>query len=233
MSQGTIMPTPWFTGLDDNGDPVIAGLLYTYAAGTTTLLDTFSDVDLTVANSNPVVLDGGGRAVLFLQSASYKFVLKDADGVTIKTQDNIGAVAPFTVNLDIAGVAGENIAAEQTVYLSDGSGSLSAGRWYLASGLNDYSSSLPYVSMSPNAIAVGEAGTFRLQGRVPVTGPLTPGSSYYVSDTLGALSTSPGTNSRKVGVADTTTSIVMSPNPPETVPDYLLAQNILANQSFS
>lgn len=232
MAQGTVMPSPWFTGLDDDGNPLVGGKLYTYAAGTTTPLATYSDVDLTTPNANPVILDGAGRATVYLESASYKFVLKDSSDVTIRTQDNVSAVAPFAVNLDIEGVAGEALSAEKVVYLSDGSGALSAGRWYLADGDLDYASSLPFVGMVPDAIANGATGSIRIQGRLPVTGPLTPGASYYVSNTAGNLSSTPGTNERKVGVADSTTSIVLSPNPPEANVNYLDARNILANQSF-
>ena len=56
------MPSPWFTGFDDNGNPLVGGKLYTYAAGTSNAQATYSDVSLSVANANPVVLDKIGRA---------------------------------------------------------------------------------------------------------------------------------------------------------------------------
>ncbi|MGP0039691.1 MAG: hypothetical protein ACLPJW_03145, partial [Rhodomicrobium sp.] len=46
---------------DANGAPLALGNLYYYAAGTTTPLDTYSDSAGTVANTNPIVLDGSGR----------------------------------------------------------------------------------------------------------------------------------------------------------------------------
>lgn len=87
------MPSPWITGLDDSGLPLSGGLLYTYAAGTSTPLTTYSDSALTTPNSNPVVLDTAGRATLYLSAASYKLVLKTAAGVTIRTQDNVSSIA--------------------------------------------------------------------------------------------------------------------------------------------
>lgn len=233
MATGTVMPSPWFTGFDDNGNPLVGGKLYTYAAGTTTAQATYSDVSLTTPNANPVVLDSAGRATVYLLASSYKFVLKDSAGNTIRTQDNVSAVAPFAVNLDIDGTAGETITAGQVCYLSDGSGAKTAGRWYLADADFDYASSLPMIALAPNDIASGASGSFRIQGRITVTGPLVAGTTYYVSGTAGALASSAGTNSRKVGVADSTTSLVMSPNPPATTVNYLSASNILANQSFS
>jgi hypothetical protein len=233
MAQGTVMPSPWFTGFDDNGNPLVGGKLYTYAAGTTNAQATYSDVSLSVANANPVVLDSAGRATVYLLASSYKFVLKDSAGNTIRTQDNVSAVAPFAVNLDIDGAAGETITAGQVCYLSDGSGSKTAGRWYLADADADYASSLPMVALAPNDIASGASGSFRVQGRITVTGPLVAGTTYYVSATAGALASTAGTFSRVVGVADSTTTLVMAPNPASVTIAYDTSTNLLANQVFS
>ena len=193
---GTVMPAPKFIGLDNNANPVSGGKLYTYVAGTTTPQPTYSDVNLTVANANPVVLDSAGRATVFLSGSSYKFVLTDANDVPIWTQDNVQAGAPFSTNLDIQGVAGETILAGQACYLSDGSGALTAGRWYLADADNAYSSSLPQIAIAPDAIDTGETGTFRLQGSVTkanAQADFVVGSTYYIAGTAGLLSLTPGT----------------------------------------
>jgi hypothetical protein len=214
---GTVMPAPKFVGLDNNANPVSAGKLYTYLAGTTTPQPTYTDVNLTVANANPVVLDSAGRATVFLSGTSYKFVLTDANDVPIWTQDNVQAVAPFSTNLDIEGIAGETILAGQVCYLSDVSGALTAGRWYLADADNAYSSSRPQIAIVPDAIGSGESGTFRLQGAATKSNAqpdFVVGSTYYVSATAGQLSLTPGTNQRVVGQADSTTTLVISPNPP-------------------
>jgi len=223
---GTVMPAPKFIGLDNNANPVSGGKLYTYVAGTTTPQATYTDVNLSVANTNPVILDSAGRATVFLSGTSYKFVLADADDVTLWTQDNVQAVAPFSTNLDIQGVAGENILSGQACYLSDGSGALTAGRWYLADADNAYSSSTPQVAMAPDAVDAGETGTFRLQGAVTkanAQADFVVGDTYFVSATAGLLSLSPGTNLRVMGQADSTTTIVISPNPPNiaTTPTFI------------
>jgi hypothetical protein len=95
---GTIAPSPWFTGLDDNGNPLSGGLLYTYAAGTTTPATTYSDSTLATPNANPIVLDSAGRATIFLDATSYKFLLKTSAGVTVRTADNIQSVAAGAVS---------------------------------------------------------------------------------------------------------------------------------------
>ncbi len=63
----------------------------------------YSDTGLSVAISNPIVLNAAGRPVasaidptevgLYPLSGSYKWIVKDANGATIWTQDNIPSVA--------------------------------------------------------------------------------------------------------------------------------------------
>ena len=86
---GNVMPQPKFVGLDSNGDPLVSGKLYAYAAGTTTPLDTYTTSVLDVANANPVVLDSAGRATVYLAAAAYKFVLKTRADVAVWTQDQV------------------------------------------------------------------------------------------------------------------------------------------------
>lgn len=92
MSVGTIAPVGKHQFFDDNGDPLSAGKVYTYEAGTSTPKATYSDTDLTTPNANPIVLDAAGRATIFLSASSYKFVVKTSADATIYTQDNIQAV---------------------------------------------------------------------------------------------------------------------------------------------
>lgn len=81
---------PKFHEFDTNGDPLSGGLLYTYAAGTTTPLATYTTRAGDVANSNPVVLDANGEADVWVPSdVDYKYVLKTSAGVTRWTVDNV------------------------------------------------------------------------------------------------------------------------------------------------
>jgi len=169
---GTPMPyvkIQWFT---NSGVPAASHLLFTYAAGTTTKLATYTDVDLSVANANPIVLDSAGRAVVFLSAASYKFVLApstDTDPPTspIWTADNISSVPGFNVNLDVTGLAGEALTANDIVYLSAGSGGLTAGSWYKADSDNTYSSTIAtQLGVVVSDIASAANGAIRVGGRV-------------------------------------------------------------------
>jgi len=74
----------------DAGEPAAFHTLYTYIAGLDTPLETFSDSQGTTSNGGSVELDEAGRATIYvLNDIGYKFVLRDADGAEVWTQDNV------------------------------------------------------------------------------------------------------------------------------------------------
>lgn len=81
--------------------PLAGGLLYSYMAGTTTPQNSYSD-DSGTLNTNPIVLDADGQCNLYLaDDLSYRFILKDADGVTQFDKDNItGQASSRTQSVD-------------------------------------------------------------------------------------------------------------------------------------
>jgi hypothetical protein len=74
---------------DDSGRPLAFGLVYFYAAGGSTPQDTYTSATAGTVNKNPVVLDAGGRADIFIAGKSYKITLKTAAGTTLWTQDAV------------------------------------------------------------------------------------------------------------------------------------------------
>lgn len=63
---------------DNNGDPLVGGKLYTYSAGTTTPQVTYTSASGVTPNSNPIILNGGGRVpseIWLTDGLAYKFVL--------------------------------------------------------------------------------------------------------------------------------------------------------------
>lgn len=83
---------------DNNNNPLAGGQLFTYQAGTTTPVATYTDSTSTTSNPNPVILNARGEApVWLLPSQAYKFVLCDANGNTIWTCDHITSPAPVAV----------------------------------------------------------------------------------------------------------------------------------------
>lgn len=80
----------------NTGAVLTGGKLYTYAAGTTTPLVSYTTSAGNVARTNPVVLDAAGRVPsggeIWITSAPYKFVLTDSTDVLIATYDNISGI---------------------------------------------------------------------------------------------------------------------------------------------
>jgi hypothetical protein len=76
----------------NDGAVLSGGLLYTYAAGTTTPATTYTSSTGVTANSNPIVLDSAGRVpyeIWLTDGVFYKFVLRDSTNSLIGTYDNI------------------------------------------------------------------------------------------------------------------------------------------------
>jgi len=81
---------------DNNGVPLTGGKLYTYAAGTTTPLATYTTLSGSTARTNPIILNSAGRVPdggeIWLTSTAYKFLLTDSTDVLIATYDNISGI---------------------------------------------------------------------------------------------------------------------------------------------
>ena len=116
---------------DNNGNPLAGGLIYTYAAGTTTPAATYTSSSGGTANANPIVLDSAGRTpaqIWLTEGSSYKFVLQTSLGVTIKTDDNIFASYELAKAIGVsvglgAGSVATNIAVGDTALDSNTTGS--------------------------------------------------------------------------------------------------------------
>ena len=86
----SLTPTPKQQFFDANGNPLVAGKVYTYAGGTTTPIATYTDQTGATANTNPIILDSRGMANIWLQpTIAYKFLVTDSTDVSQYTTDNI------------------------------------------------------------------------------------------------------------------------------------------------
>jgi hypothetical protein len=90
----------------DDGVPLSGGKIYTYAAGTTTPLTTYTARDGLTPNANPIILDAAGRTPQQIWSTEgllYKYVVKASDDTLIRTWDNIGgSVVASDLQQDLA-----------------------------------------------------------------------------------------------------------------------------------
>lgn len=209
------------------GVPAAGYKLHTYLAGTSTPVTTYTDVSLSSANLNPIVLDSAGRCTIFLTPGiSYKYALALASDTTpplspIWTRDNISAVPAGATgaNVEISGVAGENLTTGQAVYLSDGTGGTTVGRWYRTDADAVASSSAAHaVGFAIADISTGASGLIRRGGTVTGLAGLSAGSLYYASATAGSITATPPTNARIVGQAESATVISIVPSLPDASP---------------
>jgi hypothetical protein len=89
MPSVSLSPPPKLQFFGTDGNPLVGGKVYTYAAGTTTPLATYVDSAGVTVNTNPIILDTRGEANIWLTSAAYKFVLRTSTDTLIWTVDNI------------------------------------------------------------------------------------------------------------------------------------------------
>ena len=80
----------------NSGVPLAGGLLFTYAAGTSTPQTSYTSSIGNIAHTNPIILNSAGRVpggeIWITNDISYKFVLKDSNNVLIATYDNIDGI---------------------------------------------------------------------------------------------------------------------------------------------
>jgi len=100
-----------FQFFDNNGAPLNAGKIYTYQAGSSTPLATYTSSSGLTANANPIILGTSGRPpndIWLSEGYFYKFILKDSSDVTIQTYDNlygiIGATPPPATPIPAGGI---------------------------------------------------------------------------------------------------------------------------------
>ena len=143
------------TFLGNTGLPLAGGLLYTYQAGSSTLLATYQDSNGLIQNSNPIVLGTDGKlpSELWLTYGyTYKFVLKDSAGNLINTYDNIYGILGTIPAVASAFTSG-------MIMLWSGSiGSIPSG-WTLCNGSNGAPDLRNrFVMAAGDAYSVGQTG---------------------------------------------------------------------------
>jgi len=88
-SQTPVALAPWFYQQFDSGTgvPIANGCVWTYMAGTSTPLATYTDSTGSFQNSDPIILDGGGfpPSGIWLTANAYRFVVYSSGGVNCAT----------------------------------------------------------------------------------------------------------------------------------------------------
>ena len=149
------------------GLPLAGGQIFTYQAGSSTPLATYTSSSGAIANPNPIVLGTDGRPPqeIWLNSGyNYKFVLEDANNNVIAVYDNIYGIPSITSSSTV-------LPSGAVILWSGSQGSIPSG-YYLCNGLNG----------TPNltdsfVIGAGNSYSVNAQGNVFSTGSNTP--AYY------------------------------------------------------
>lgn len=224
----TLLPPPYQTVEDINGYAVAGATVTFKNTGTAVLAVVYADADGLVISPNPVTVDAAGRFTVFLSPGQVVDVeYRDPFGALIKTVPGVQAVPSASGNVDTTGTFGEVVTAGQLVYLSSGDGGKTAGRWWLAN-TNQLQGLHRTLGMTLGAGTAGGTGTIRTDGRVDGLTGLVVGAQYFVGATFGVPSLA--FSQRIVGQADTTTSLVLTANPPDlgTYVEFFSAPGVYA-----
>lgn len=88
MVSAVLLPNAKACFITSAGAPAVGYKLYTYDAGTLVPRTTYLDAAGAANNTNPIILDARGEAVIYWDG-SYKVILKDPADVVIWTADNV------------------------------------------------------------------------------------------------------------------------------------------------
>lgn len=162
---------------DLNFNPLAGGLLYSYIAGTTTPLSTYTDASGAVANTNPVVLDANGYANIWLGTGTYKFILTDSLGVQQWSQDNYpgnvangfgGVVLPVSTNTNIISTYNNSVIIASGTISLNLSPAATSGQGFIFSVYNN----------GTGVVTIDPSGAELINGQATLT--LTAGQSVMV-----------------------------------------------------
>jgi hypothetical protein len=130
-----LAPQPKAQFFDANGSPLVGGKVYTYAAGTTTPLATYTDASAATPNTNPVILDSRGECNLWFSTAtSYKVVLESATNTLQWTVDNIATYGTIaSQNSNNVAITGGTITG--VTYTGDITGNVSGNAGTVTNGV--------------------------------------------------------------------------------------------------
>jgi len=144
-----------FQFFTSTGLPLAGGQIYTYQAGSSTPLATYSDNGGVYANTNPIVLGSDGRPqteIWLTYGFNYKFVLQDAVGNTIQTYDNLYGI------VGVQSSSGATIPSGLISLWSGSIGSIPSG-WLLCDGTNGTPNLKDsFIVGAGNLYSVGETG---------------------------------------------------------------------------
>lgn len=175
--------------LDNSGNVLSGGKIYTYAAGTTTQVATYTSNSGITANSNPIVLNSAGRVpyeIWLTDGQNYKFVLKDSNDVLIGTWDNLSGInsnfIAYTNQQEIqTATAGQTVFNLTTMNYLVGTNSLSV----FVDGVNQYGPGAQYAYEETDSNTVTFASGLHVGAEVKFTSTQTQNAGVIDASQVG------------------------------------------------
>lgn len=199
FGQASLLPNAKQTFIDINGAPLASGTVDLYVPNTSTRKNSWTNSTETTLNTNPILLDAAGRAVIFGQG-TYRQVVKDSVGSTqwdaVTSAPSAGTAtfltdaAPVGTMLPYAGIA------LPTNYLWAGGQAVS--RTTFSELLTATTISQTGTTITGNLTIAGLTDTSQVKVGAPIEGPcLSAGTTIAtvpnaVSVTVSAVATSTG-----------------------------------------
>ena len=190
---------------DNSGAPLSGGKLYTYAAGTTTPVSTYTSSTGGTPHANPIVLDAAGRVpggeIWLTDGVQYKFVIKTSTDTLIGTYDNIVGINSNFVNYTSSqeiqtATANQTVFTLTTMAYQPGTNSLSV----FVDGVNQYGPGAQYAYVETDSTTVTFEAGLHVGAQVKFTTTAINSSSY--GNAFQVSYTPPFTNSVTTNVGD-------------------------------
>ena len=184
---------------DNNGNPLVGGKLYTYSAGTTTPQVTYASALGNTPNSNPIILNGGGRVpaeIWLTDGLEYKFVLYSSTDQLIGSWDNIIGINSNFVNFTTAeevqtATAGQTVFTLTTMQYAPSTNNLVVyvdGVNQIEGGSYSFVETSPTVVTFTNGLHVGALVKF-VSAEILSTGVVDASNVVYTPAGTGAVAT--------------------------------------------
>jgi hypothetical protein len=192
--------------LDNSGNVLTGGKIFTYAGGTTTPQATYTSSNGATPHPNPIILDAAGRVpggeIWLTDGLVYKFILRDANDVLIATYDGITGInsnfVAFTNQQEIqTATAGQTIFNLTTMQYQPGTNSLSV----FVDGVNQYGPGAQYAYLETDSDTVTFVNGLHVGAEVKFTTSQL-NTSGSTNDAFQVSYTPPFTNSVATNVGD-------------------------------
>ncbi len=178
MATASLLPIPRQVFYDFNGNPLASGFVYTFQPGGAVPKLTWKDAGETTANTNPIVLDAAGSALIY-GSGSYQITVTDSLGNQIPAYSGLSTDAASVIGVSAAmqpvvSAATTSAATSLLTYLDGGASSvpvsldiplgqfiLPASFGAIGDGVTDDTTAI----RAALSVAITSGNALRLQGR--------------------------------------------------------------------